>query len=163
MRKRTSETHVLGTSPGNGRLHIAAQGHRPQILDAKIFRRKVEKREEERETEVKGRKEERVLALRRYLSLTFCRNTSTSTGSNHRNKISKSCVLVTFTTFRNIGFRKYKLYSSLRTTISVASDSQLLLQTSFCTAIGKFMYGQMLRSTEYQYKIVLIGKFKTYC
>jgi hypothetical protein len=31
----------------------AAQGHRPQILDAKIFRRKVEKREEERETEVK--------------------------------------------------------------------------------------------------------------
>jgi hypothetical protein len=30
-----------------------AQVHRPQILDAKIFRSKVERREEERETEVK--------------------------------------------------------------------------------------------------------------
>ncbi len=53
----------------------AAQGHRPQILDAKIFRSKVEKREEERETEVKEGRKERVLVLHRYLSLTFCPNT----------------------------------------------------------------------------------------
>jgi hypothetical protein len=54
----------------------AAQGHRPQILDAKIFRRKVEKREEERESEVKEGRKEWVLVCRyRYLSLTFRGNT----------------------------------------------------------------------------------------
>jgi hypothetical protein len=54
---------------------------------------------------------------------------STSTCSNHRSKISKACVSVTFTIFKNIGFRTYKLYSSLRTTISAASESQLLRHT----------------------------------
>ena len=80
---------MLGTSPGNGRLCIAAQGHKPQILDAKIFRRKVEKREEERETELKeGRKEGEAAGVAQISVSHFSRkHIRTSTSSNQRSKI----------------------------------------------------------------------------
>jgi hypothetical protein len=46
-------TTLRGSCSDTELMEVTAQGHRPQILDAKIFRSKVERREEERETEVK--------------------------------------------------------------------------------------------------------------